>query len=127
MSECLRLSRVLYEEYNRLYPGEPLPEAIADDLAQVVAALHRKERSALCLSGGGIRSATFGLGVIQGLAKLGTDAKDSVLSKLAPGCRAGRSAAAASKRSSRRYASPPATGWRPSLGRCVTCANTAIS
>src|SRR5204863_2877800 len=28
-------------------------------------------RTALCLSGGGIRSATFGLGVLQGLAKYG--------------------------------------------------------
>jgi hypothetical protein len=29
------------------------------------------ERAALCLSGGGIRSATFGLGVVQGLARRG--------------------------------------------------------
>lgn len=29
------------------------------------------ELTALCLSGGGIRSATFGLGVVQGLARLG--------------------------------------------------------
>jgi hypothetical protein len=35
------------------------------------ALLHRKGRWALCLSGGGIRSATFGLGVIQGLAERG--------------------------------------------------------
>src|ERR1700740_3573839 len=27
------------------------------------------QRSALCLSGGGIRSATFGLGIVQGLAR----------------------------------------------------------
>ena len=82
MSECLRLSRVLYEEYNRLYPQEQLSEGIADDLSQVVAALHKKERNALCISGGGIRSATFGLGVIQGLAKLGDRAENSVLAKL---------------------------------------------
>jgi hypothetical protein len=31
-------------------------------------AIHRKETAALCLSGGGIRSATFNLGVLQGLA-----------------------------------------------------------
>ncbi|HEX8163363.1 MAG TPA: patatin-like phospholipase family protein [Pyrinomonadaceae bacterium] len=31
----------------------------------------RRPRSALCLSGGGIRSATFGLGVLQGLARRG--------------------------------------------------------
>ena len=41
-----------------------------------VAALYRNihdlpnKRTALCLSGGGIRSATFALGVLQGLARL---------------------------------------------------------
>ena len=34
----------------------------------VMARLHSRERSALCFSGGGVRSATFGLGVLQGLA-----------------------------------------------------------
>ncbi len=31
---------------------------------------HHVKRSALCFSGGGIRSATFGLGILQGLARL---------------------------------------------------------
>jgi hypothetical protein len=35
---------------------------------ELLARLHRAGRSALCFSGGGIRSATFGLGVLQGLA-----------------------------------------------------------
>ena len=82
MSVCLPLSRVLHAEYNHLYPDESLAPEIADDLDKVVAALHKKERSALCLSGGGIRSATFALGVIQGLAKLGKSAGDSVLANL---------------------------------------------
>ncbi len=34
----------------------------------VLARLHSAKRSALCLSGGGIRSATFALGILQGLA-----------------------------------------------------------
>src|SRR5690349_20045113 len=34
----------------------------------VMRRLHASARSALCFSGGGIRSATFGLGVLQGLA-----------------------------------------------------------
>ena len=38
-------------------------------LRSVYDALHGKQVSALCLSGGGIRSATFGLGVLQGLAR----------------------------------------------------------
>jgi hypothetical protein len=82
MSECLPLSRVLHAEYNHLYPETPLPPEIADDLDKVVEALHGKERSALCISGGGIRSATFALGVIQGLASLGRNAGDSILAKL---------------------------------------------
>lgn len=32
------------------------------------ARLHERRRTALCFSGGGIRSATFGLGILQGLA-----------------------------------------------------------
>src|SRR5215218_271196 len=38
---------------------------------QLISQLKGEQRlSALCLSGGGIRSATFNLGVLQGLAKL---------------------------------------------------------
>jgi len=37
-------------------------------MREIYRALHAKEMSALCLSGGGIRSATFGLGILQGLA-----------------------------------------------------------
>src|SRR5262245_18521992 len=82
MSGCLPLSRVLHAEYNHLYPETPLAEDIADNLNKVIAALHKKERSALCFSGGGIRSATFALGVIQGLSSLGRSAADSVLAKI---------------------------------------------
>jgi hypothetical protein len=40
------------------------------DLSRLVCTrLHSRQRSALCFSGGGIRSATFSLGVLQGLAK----------------------------------------------------------
>ena len=38
-------------------------------LADVVEELHSSKLSALCFSGGGIRSATFCLGVVQGLAR----------------------------------------------------------
>ena len=41
--------------------------------------------SALCLSGGGIRSATFNLGVIQGLARLGLLGKFDYLSSVSGG------------------------------------------
>jgi hypothetical protein len=44
-------------------------EAAEMDFRRVlIRRLHRRSRTALCFSGGGIRSATFGLGVLQGLA-----------------------------------------------------------
>jgi hypothetical protein len=36
---------------------------------KVIKRLHRSHRTALCLSGGGLRSVAFGLGVMQGLAR----------------------------------------------------------
>jgi hypothetical protein len=80
----------------RADPGTPEPKSLADILADeldqtvasrghqdlptlekqaqleaIYARIHAEqpERSALCLSGGGIRSAIFGLGILQGLAK----------------------------------------------------------
>ena len=50
-SPARRLAR-LRQAIHRLRPGDDVP-------------------TALCLSGGGIRSATFGLGVLQGLARIG--------------------------------------------------------
>lgn len=38
-------------------------------LAAIHSLLHKQERYALCLSGGGVRSATFNLGILQGLAR----------------------------------------------------------
>ena len=48
--------------------------SVAEKQARLEAAyarihVERPQRSALCLSGGGIRSAIFGLGILQGLAK----------------------------------------------------------
>lgn len=45
----------------------------------------RKPRSALCLSGGGIRSATFGLGVLQALASRGLLSQFDFLSTVSGG------------------------------------------
>lgn len=49
--------------YDAMVSGE---EACLDPLYNI---LHRHPRSALCFSGGGIRSATFSLGVLHALAK----------------------------------------------------------
>jgi hypothetical protein len=83
MSGCLPLSEVLHAEYNHNHPDKPLPPEIKGDLNKVIAALHAADpRAAFCISGGGIRSASFALGVIQGLAKLGGKAKDSILNQI---------------------------------------------
>jgi Patatin-like phospholipase len=89
MARCLHLCDVLEEEYEQVhgplpetYQRPPLPDPGSEEfqrahderLARIWARIHERardgqRRSALCLSGGGIRSATFGLGVIQGLAR----------------------------------------------------------
>jgi hypothetical protein len=67
--------QVLEEEYQELHGRLPRrPEATgseAESLAALYRAIHRLEpkRSALCLSGGGIRSAAFALGLLQGFAR----------------------------------------------------------
>src|ERR1700750_3160958 len=52
------------------YPSSSEPETRLKGLWTVIHALKEK-RAALCISGGGIRSATFGLGILQGLARCG--------------------------------------------------------
>ena len=56
---------VLKAEYELLYPGDPAPETELD----YVAGVQREEQAALCLSGGGIRSAAFALGALQALSE----------------------------------------------------------
>ena len=101
-NDHLQLSDVLAEEYKALYgplsPGtvarlkdtkmlqngrtddSALCKIIYDELHQ-----HPDDRSALCFSGGGIRSATFNLGVIQALAKLNLLDKFDYLSTVSGG------------------------------------------
>ena len=56
-------------------------------LSALFAAVHRSQRglSALCFSGGGIRSATFNLGVLQGLVDAGVLARFDYLSSVSGG------------------------------------------
>jgi len=58
---------VLSEEFAALHPGVA---NIGRSLGELYSAVHRLDppQSALCLSGGGIRSASFALGVLQALA-----------------------------------------------------------
>jgi hypothetical protein len=63
-----RANRLLLESVLR---GDVRPLAVVR-MAAVYEAVHKlPRRSALCLSGGGIRSATFALGILQGLARHG--------------------------------------------------------
>ena len=73
--QLLRASQVLVEEC-RDHFGDDIPDAILrgtedtpEYMERVYDFLNRRNRAALCLSGGGIRSATFGLGLLQGLAR----------------------------------------------------------
>lgn len=71
-SECIEAGPI--SERNRLILEDAFPEIQRRDdarLAAHFAQVHRHKMAALCLSGGGIRSASFGLGVVQGLARLG--------------------------------------------------------
>src|SRR5215467_7877422 len=64
----------LTQTLTQAIPGPVGPEAplsFEQVLAQEDAVLGGKQHSALCISGGGIRSATFALGALQGLAELG--------------------------------------------------------
>jgi len=106
----LLLSRVLREEYEALRPEwreelnsvpvvaaatpEEQEEKEKKELQRLFEILHRKSAAssgkpgglaALCLSGGGIRSATFNLGTMQGLARAGVLDKFDYLSSVSGG------------------------------------------
>jgi hypothetical protein len=80
---------VLEAEYEALYGLKPFEGAAPEDhqarLKALHHAIHQRRPTALCLSGGGIRSATFGLGVLQALARTGVLAKLDYLSTVSGG------------------------------------------
>jgi hypothetical protein len=72
----IALHEILEAEYTSLHG--PLPDShykdnqtAEDRLKAIYRRIHAlpKKRTAICISGGGIRSATFGLGVLQGFAR----------------------------------------------------------
>ncbi len=92
--DLLQLSGVLLEEYGELRKAWKLDgvEAAANEEGRLKALFevaHKsadgKPLSALCLSGGGIRSATFNLGVIQALAERGLLERFDYLSSVSGG------------------------------------------
>ncbi len=85
----LPVSQVLEEEYVALHGALPHTPTGEDDarLKALYKAIHAlpEKRAALCLSGGGIRSATFALGVLQGLARKGLLSRFDYLSTVSGG------------------------------------------
>lgn len=80
----ISLARVLREEFVHLRPEEANAEPPAE-LSDVLQDYHRARMTALCFSGGGIRSATFGLGIVEALAKAGLLDKFDYLSTVSGG------------------------------------------
>jgi len=90
----MRTSEVLSVELEAIFGGDAVRElnrAMAaggneeDRLEQVQIAARQLGPVALCLSGGGIRSAAFALGVVQGLAKAGLLTRFHYLSTVSGG------------------------------------------
>jgi hypothetical protein len=90
-NSSLPLHEVLEAEFVALHGELPAdyPTSTAREirLKALWAAVHdlKEPRTALCMSGGGIRSATFGLGVLQGLARCGLLDKFHYLSTVSGG------------------------------------------
>ena len=61
------------EHFNRLLLEDAFPHYLEKihriRLDEIYKRLHQKKQAALCFSGGGIRSGTFALGILQGLAR----------------------------------------------------------
>src|SRR5882724_9438475 len=73
--------------HGKLPPDYPTSTEPNTRLKAIWAAVHAlpEKRAALCISGGGIRSATFGLGILQGLARCGLLDKFHYLSTVSGG------------------------------------------
>jgi len=65
--------------------GEIALKGKAPELSDLLRVIHHEGHSALCLSGGGIRSATFNLGILQGLARHGLLERFDYLSTVSGG------------------------------------------
>jgi hypothetical protein len=81
------VERALQGEYEYLHPdsADVSGSTTTPTLADVLARHARAGHSALCLSGGGVRSGSFGLGILQGLARAGVLGKFDYLSTVSGG------------------------------------------
>jgi len=95
MDEHYELPEVLLEELMRIEEERGAKKKESDYVVEgetrenrffnLLPMLHGARLSALCLSGGGIRSATFNLGVLQGLARTGVLKETDYLSTVSGG------------------------------------------
>src|SRR5436309_3366782 len=91
VNPSLPLHEVLESEFTALHEKLPANYPTSTEtvtrLKAIWGAIHglKEKRTALCLSGGGIRSATFGLGILQGLARCGLLDKFHYLSTVSGG------------------------------------------
>ena len=69
LDECRRLAHVAPGGHAALEARVSNEHDHGQSLKEIYRHLHDQQRDALCLSGGGIRSATFALGIMQGLAR----------------------------------------------------------
>jgi hypothetical protein len=88
--QALSFAQVLSGEYDSLRPESGyVPAANGESFSEreLFSKIHCEERplSALCISGGGIRSATFALGAIQGMAEQGVLGEFDYLSTVSGG------------------------------------------
>jgi Patatin-like phospholipase len=76
-----------FQLFNAIVLEAAFPDHFTDsyDVRALNSALHEKGMAAICLSGGGIRSATFNLGVLQGLADHGLLTRFHYLSTVSGG------------------------------------------
>ncbi len=79
--ETLSTYDVLKHEFEEIWGDFPTPSS----LQSYYAAALEKKQAALCLSGGGIRSAAFGLGVVEALAQKGLLSQFHYLSTVSGG------------------------------------------
>jgi hypothetical protein len=86
----ISLAQVLVDEFKAIHAAKPDSDNPNETdetkkLKAVIQDLHAQKRAGLCLSGGGIRSATFALGILQGLARCGLLDKFHYLSTVSGG------------------------------------------
>jgi Patatin-like phospholipase len=88
IDDPVKFSEVLWKELQHLGKvpaNEPVPASAKEIFQRMGRAPDDQASSALCLSGGGIRSATFNLGVIQAITRFGLLGKFDYLSSVSGG------------------------------------------